>query len=108
MELVLFIFASSFPLIIATIAALSSEYAGRMIFFIDGLITLSAFICFAVTVKFNNFSSDEKHYIVNILNDTVIINQTRQTVLNAVKLYCRSVFDALNEGDLSLIQFYSL
>jgi simple sugar transport system permease protein len=55
MELVLFIFASSFPLIIATIAALSSEYAGRMIFFIDGLITLSAFICFAVTVKFNNF-----------------------------------------------------
>lgn len=54
------------------------------------------------------FSTEEKHLIVNILNDTVVINQTKQTVINAIKQYCRSVFDALNEGDLSLIQFYSL
>lgn len=54
------------------------------------------------------FASAEKHALVNILNDTVTINQTRQTVLNAIKLYCRSVFDALNEGDPSLIQFYSI
>ena len=46
--------------------------------------------------------------ILNILNETVMINQTKQTVLNAVKYYTGSVFDALNEGDLSLIQFYSL
>lgn len=55
MELIIFILASSFPLIIATIAALTSEYAGRMIFFIDGLITLSAFICYWITVSTNNF-----------------------------------------------------
>ncbi len=55
-----------------------------------------------------DFGVDEKHTIVNILNDTVVINQTKQTVLNAIKLYCRSVFDALNDGDLSLIKFYSL
>lgn len=55
-----------------------------------------------------DFSSDEKHFIVGILNDTVVINQTKQTVLNAIKYYCRSVFDALNESDLSLIRFYSL
>lgn len=54
------------------------------------------------------FASAEKHALVNILNDTVTINQTRQTVLNAIKLYCRSVFDALNDGDPSLIQFYSI
>lgn len=60
------------------------------------------------TMKYSDFTSQEKHFIVGILNDTVVINQTRQTVLNAVKYYCRSVFDALNEGDLSLIQFYSL
>ncbi len=53
-------------------------------------------------------TSEAKHSIVGILNDTVVINQTRQTVLNAVKYYCRSVFEALNESDLSLIQFYSL
>ena len=59
-------------------------------------------------MKLNNFSSDEKHQLVNVLNDTVTINQTKQTVLNAIKYYCRSVFDALNDGDLSLIQFYSI
>lgn len=59
-------------------------------------------------MKPTELSSEEKHCIVNILNDTVVIDQTRQTVLNAIKYYCRSVFDALNEGDLSLIQFYSL
>lgn len=59
-------------------------------------------------MTYSDLTSEEKHFIVGILNDTVVINQTRQTVLNAVKYYCRSVFDALNEGDLSLIQFYSL
>ncbi len=56
----------------------------------------------------SELSVEEKHHIIGILNDTVTINNTRQTVLNAVKHYCRSVFDALNERDLSLIQFYSL
>lgn len=59
-------------------------------------------------MHFSDFSGNEKHFIVDILNDYVVINHTRQTVLNAIKLYCRSVFDALNENDLSLIQFYSL
>ena len=58
--------------------------------------------------SFTDFGSEEKHGLVNVLNDTVVINQTKQTVLNAIKYYCRSVFDAMNEGDLSLIQFYSL
>ena len=55
-----------------------------------------------------DFTGEEKHLLLNILNDTVVINKTRQTVLNTIKHYCRSVFDALNESDLSLIQFYSL
>lgn len=59
-------------------------------------------------MSISEFTSEEKHVIVDILNDTVVINKTRQTVLNAIKYYCRSVFDALNEGDLSLIKFYSL
>ena len=57
---------------------------------------------------FSELSSEEKYMLVNVLNDTVIINKSRQTVLNAIKYYCRSIFDALNERDLSLIQFYSL
>lgn len=60
------------------------------------------------TMSIVDFTGEEKHMLVNILNDMVVINQTNQTVLNAIKYYCRSIFDALNEGDPSLIQFYSL
>lgn len=60
------------------------------------------------SAKFTELTSEDKYFLVNTLNDTVIINHTKQTVLNAIKYYCRSIFDALNEGDLSLIQFYSL
>lgn len=60
------------------------------------------------SMELRDFTSEGKHLIVNVLNEKVTINQSKQTVLNAIKYYCRSVFDALNEGDLSLIQFYSL
>ncbi len=60
------------------------------------------------SMSLTDFDSEEKHGLVNVLNDTVVINRTKQTVLNAIKHYCRSIFDAMNEGDLSLIQFYSL
>lgn len=60
------------------------------------------------SMKFVEFASEEKYSLINALNETVTINKTNQTVLNAIKYYCRSVFDALNDGDLSLIQFYTL
>ena len=59
-------------------------------------------------MKLTEFGNEEKHFLADILNETVNISHTKQTVLNAVKFYCRSIFEALNEGDLSLIQFYSL
>lgn len=60
------------------------------------------------TMEFSELSTAEKHSLVNILNDTVVICETKQTVLNAIKYYCRSVFAALNEGELSRLEFYSL
>lgn len=59
-------------------------------------------------MELTDFGKSEKHLLLDVLNETVMINQAQQTVLNAIKCYCRSVFDALNEGDPSLIQFYSL
>lgn len=53
-------------------------------------------------------STNEKHDIVGVLNDIVIIDQTKQTVLNAIKYYCRSVFNSLNENNPTLIKFYSI
>lgn len=60
------------------------------------------------TMNIAELLSDEKHELIAVLNDTVTISNTRQTVMNAIKYYCRSVFEALNDGDLSLIQFYSI
>lgn len=57
-------------------------------------------------MKFEEFEVDEKRRLVNILNHEVVIDGKVQYVNNAVKIYCKSVFDVLNENDSSLIRFY--
>lgn len=52
------------------------------------------------------FEHEEKIQIVNLLNEDVIIDGKVQYLNNAIKIYCRSIFDALNEKDISLIKFY--
>lgn len=52
------------------------------------------------------FDREEKHEIVDILNREVFIDDKREYVTNAIKIYVRSVFDAINEHDISLIRFY--
>ncbi|MCR5421917.1 MAG: type II CRISPR-associated endonuclease Cas1 [Lachnospiraceae bacterium] len=53
------------------------------------------------------FEHDEKMYILDLLQYEVRISDRIEIVNNAIKIYCRSVFDALNDGDLSLIKFYN-
>lgn len=52
------------------------------------------------------FEKNEKMALVNLLNQTVVIDRGRHTVLNAIKIYCKSVFDALDQNDCSLMRFY--
>lgn len=52
------------------------------------------------------FGHDEKMQLVDLLNQEVIINERVETINNAIKLYCHSIFDALNDVDVSLIRFY--
>lgn len=58
--------------------------------------------------NFSDFGTEKKHMLWNILNDTVQINGMRQTVLRAIQIYTRSVFDALNDADPSKIKFYAV
>ena len=51
---------------------------------------------------------DEKIALVNILTKEVVIDDKVTTVLNAIKIYCHSVFEAINDNDMSLIQFYKI
>lgn len=52
------------------------------------------------------FEREEKLEILRILQQEVTIAGRREVVNNAIKIYCKSVFDALNEDDTSLIKFY--
>ncbi len=56
--------------------------------------------------NFNIFEKDEKHLMMEILNQKVIIASKEQYIPNAIKIYCKSVFEALNENDVSLIKKY--
>ena len=52
------------------------------------------------------FEQDQKMELVNILNETVVIDGKEQFLNNAIGIYCRSVFDAISDKDVSLIRFY--
>lgn len=51
------------------------------------------------------FEHEEKVELLQVLNEEVIMVNRRETLNNAIKIYVRSVFDALNENDLSMIKF---
>lgn len=53
------------------------------------------------------FQHDEKMQLVNLLNLQVKIDGQLQYMLFAIKTYARSVFDALNENDISKLKFPS-
>lgn len=61
-----------------------------------------------LNMKPDKFEHDEKMQLVNVLNQEVQIDGKIQYVNNAVKIYCKSIFDALNENDCSLIRFYKI
>jgi len=52
------------------------------------------------------FEHDDKMDLVKLLDDEVRINNRTEYVSNAIKVYTKSVFDALNDQDVSLIRFY--
>ena len=54
------------------------------------------------------FGKEEKHQLVNVLNKTFRIRSMEQTLLNAIKIYSKSVFDAIEEDNIELIRFVEI
>ena len=52
------------------------------------------------------FEHTQKMELVNLMNQEVMINERCELISNAIKIYCKSVFDALEDADVSLIRFY--
>ena len=59
-------------------------------------------------MKLEQFEHEEKMWLVDIMNQEVQIDGKIQYVSNAIKIYCKSVFDALNEDDSALVRFYKI
>ena len=57
-------------------------------------------------MELKKFEHDEKMQLVDIQNHQVRINGRDEYVSNAIKIYCKSVFDAINDRDVSEILFY--
>lgn len=58
-------------------------------------------------LKPEKFETEEKRAVLALLNEQVQINGRTEQIGNAIKVYCKSVFDALNNNDYSLLRFYS-
>ena len=54
------------------------------------------------------FEQDEKHFMWTLLDQKVMIDGQNQFVMNAIKIYTKSVLDAINDKDSAEIKFYSI
>lgn len=52
------------------------------------------------------FESEQKHEMCRLFEQTLEIDGNRQYLCNAIRLYVRGVFDALNNRDTALLRFY--
>ena len=57
-------------------------------------------------MKLVEFERKEKMELVDILNKIVLIDGNKEYVSKAIRIYSKSVFDALNDNDISNIRFY--
>lgn len=54
----------------------------------------------------HKFEHEEKVEILRLFQQEVRIAGRIENISNAIKIYCRSIFDALNENDTAQIKFY--
>ena len=52
------------------------------------------------------FEKEEKHEVLKLLKKEILIGGRKEYLSNAIRIYVRSVFDALNDHDLSQIKFF--
>ena len=56
----------------------------------------------------SKFEQDEKHELWKMSSLQVYIDDSKQMLDNAIRIYTKSVFDAINDNDPSRIKFYKI
>lgn len=59
-----------------------------------------------IAMQPQKFEHEEKMKVLSVLNEEVRIGGKKEFINNAIKIYCKSIFDALNDQEPSLIKFY--
>lgn len=54
------------------------------------------------------FELNEKRQILQLLNEEFLIDGKRQTLINTIKIYTRSVLEAIESNDASIIKYFEL
>ena len=57
-------------------------------------------------LPFNEFTKEHKTDLIDLLNTEIYIDGRKQYLSNAIKIYCKSVLDALSDNNVSAIKFY--
>ena len=52
------------------------------------------------------FEKEEKHEMIGLLGQEIVINGRRETIPNAIKIYSRSVFESLDDKGQGSLRFY--
>ena len=58
--------------------------------------------------KWEQFDADEKRELLSLLEQEVTISGNKQVLTNAIRIYVRSVFDALCDSNVEEILYYSI
>ncbi len=57
-------------------------------------------------LEMEEFGHEEKYQVLEFLNEAVSIENSKQTVLNAIRIYTKSIMDALTDEDLEKVRLY--
>ena len=60
-----------------------------------------------IKMNHSTFSTKEKDNLKNLMNKEIQVDGTNQTLLNGIEIYTRSVVEALNKSDSSIIKYIS-
>jgi CRISPR-associated endonuclease Cas1 subtype II len=55
----------------------------------------------------DDMGPEDKRKLIDILNGEVTIDDKNNYLINAIHIYCKGVFDAMNERDATKLRFYS-
>jgi CRISPR-associated endonuclease Cas1 subtype II len=56
----------------------------------------------------DKFEAEEKHWMMELVKCDVNMSGKKEYLPNAIRIYVRSVFDAINDNDISEIKFYKI